>query len=145
MMNRTIIAALSIVALLAGCAIGPNFKSTPPTQAPAWNAPLPHGGDTVALVDWWRAWNDATLVMLIAQAQRENSTIAQAAARISQARATVRAQTAALLPSFTGNASDIRSKGGANGMGGNFTGAVATESERDRTRSIALDAAWELD
>ncbi len=138
-----IIAALVAITLLASCAIGPDFKSMPATQAPAWNAPLPHGGDKVALVQWWSAWNDATLVMLIDQAQRENSTIAQAAARIGQARATVRAQTALLLPSFTGNASDIRSKGGANGMAGNFTGAASAESER--TRSSSLDAAWELD
>ncbi len=140
-----IIAALAAITLLASCAIGPDFKSMPPTQATAWNAPLPHGGDKVTLAQWWSAWNDATLVTLIDQAQRENPTIAQAAARIGQARALVRAQTALLLPSFTGNASDIRSKGGANGigMGGNFTGAATAESER--TRSIALDAAWELD
>ena len=138
-----IVAALTVSALLTSCAVGPDFQRLPYTNAPAWNAPLPHGGDKVALAQWWGAWNDATLVMLIAQAQRENPTIAQSAARIGQARATVRAQTASLLPSFTGNASDIRSKGGANGMAGNFSGAATTESER--TRSIALDAVWELD
>ena len=143
MKMHRLIAALTVGALLAGCAVGPDFQRMPPTKAPAWVAPLPHGGDKVALAKWWSAWNDATLVMLIDQAQRENPTIAQSAARIGQARATVRAQTASLLPSFTGNASDIRSKGGANGMGGNFTGAATNESER--TRSIALDAAWELD
>ena len=140
-----IIAALTATTLLASCAVGPNFQRKPPTNAPAWNAPLPHGGDKVALAQWWSVWNDTTLVTLIDQAQRENPSVAQAAARIFQARATVRAQTASLLPSFTGNASDIRSKGGVNGMAGNFASAAATEREADRTRSISLDAAWELD
>ena len=140
-MNRlNKLTALVVSVMVSACAIGPDFQPVAPTKSPSWSAPLPHGGDSVALSDWWRAWDDQALVALIAQAQRENPTIAQAAARITQARATVRAQTASLLPSVDGKASDIRSKGGANGMPGNLPG-----SESERTRSVALDAIWELD
>ena len=140
MKKRKTISALILGALLTGCAIGPDFQSVPPTRAPAWNAPLPHGGDRVALSEWWSGWNDPALVALIAQAQRENPTIAQAAARIGQARATVRAQTALLLPAFDGKASDIRSKGGINAFP-----VDPASNESERVRSASIDAAWELD
>ena len=86
--------ALVVSVMVSACAIGPDFLPVAPTNTQSWSAPLPHGGNRVALSDWWRAWDDQALVALIAQAQRENPTIAQAAARITQARATVRMQTA---------------------------------------------------
>ena len=142
MKKRKILIASILAALLAGCTIGPDFQHAPSTRASTWNAPLPHGGDTVALLQWWSGWNDQALVVLIAQAERENPTIAQAAARIGLARATVRAQTALLLPAFDGKASDIRSKGDMNFFPADPS---LSESERTRTRSAAIDTAWELD
>ena len=139
MKNRNKAIVLVVSVLLNGCAVGPDYRQSAPEAAPAWVAPLPHGGSLVALTRWWESWNDPALTSLIEQGQRENPTVAQAVARIRQARATVSSQTSALLPSFDGRASDIRSKGGMQ------TNSFAQADTVQRNRSVLLDALWELD
>jgi len=115
---------LTLAACLAalgtgGCAVGPDYIKPAPFGSVAmatWVAPLPHHGSSVELVNWWQRWNDPVLVELLAQAQRQNRSIAQSSARITQARAAYRAATSALLPSAAANASDNRSKGGQGGQ-----------------------------
>jgi NodT family efflux transporter outer membrane factor (OMF) lipoprotein len=80
------------------------------------------------------------LAELIVSAQSANATVQQAAARIAQSRASYQSLTSVLLPSFTGNAADIRSKGGQQAI---FSPSGANEEQRSRNAS--LDAAWELD
>jgi NodT family efflux transporter outer membrane factor (OMF) lipoprotein len=77
---------------------------------------------------------------LISDAQERSPTIEQAAARIAQARASYTSLTSSLLPSFTANASDNRSKGGQQAQ---FSPGGANVEQR--SRSLSLDAAWELD
>ncbi len=87
------------VLALAACATAPD--ATPPgPQAGAWFAPLPHGGDTGALRDWWSRFDDPLLPALVADAERGSPTLAQAAARIEQARAQLRTARSALWPSL---------------------------------------------
>lgn len=137
---------LTLAACLAalgtgGCAVGPDYIKPAPFGSVAmatWVAPLPHHGSSAELVNWWQRWNDPVLVELLAQAQRQNRSIAQSSARITQARAAYRAATSALLPSAAANASDNRSKGGQGELG-------ATGNTLERSRSLSLDAAWELD
>lgn len=65
--GRALLAMLPLA--LAACAAPP---AMPPLQASAperWSAPLPHGGQTQALADWWGQWNDPVLTRLIEQAQ----------------------------------------------------------------------------
>ncbi len=113
--------------LLAGCAL-----TRPPAQVPAptpaqWNAPipptLPHDGSLTALADWWRTPGDALLVELIEAAERESPSIASAAARIAEARATRGAAGAALLPHLDGSLSASR---GTAGFGSSPTGTSGT-------------------
>jgi NodT family efflux transporter outer membrane factor (OMF) lipoprotein len=149
--------ALLAVLGISGCAIGPDYVKPAPIGSVAmetWVAPLPHDGSSGELVNWWQRWNDPVLVELLAQAQQQNRTIAQSSARITQARAAYRATTSALLPSFTANASDSRSKGGQGGQGaasstpgqGTQSGQLFSGSgDMQRNRSLSLDAAWELD
>ena len=147
-MNRTktLAALIAATLLLAGCAIGPDYErpaaATLGTNA-TWQAPLPvlpHDGKSAALIDWWKSWNDPALSTLIEQSQRENTTIAQAMARIAQARASYDSLIGALMPSVTGNAYDTRSKGGQQA---GFSSAGGKDSRRSEHASI--DAAWELD
>lgn len=149
--------ALLAVLGISGCAIGPDYSRPAPVGSVAmatWVAPLPHEGSPAELINWWQRWSDPTLVELVAQAQLQNRSIAQSSARISQARATYRSATSALLPSFTANASDNRSKGGQAGQGapgatpsqGAQSGQFSSGStDAQRNRSLSLDAAWELD
>lgn len=143
-------AAVCIALMLTGCAIGPDYVRPATSANATWQAPLPlaptlpHDGKNAALVQWWSQWDDPVLVELIAHAQRENTTIAQAGARIAQSRASYRGIRSALFPAITATGSDIRSKGGQSGQNASFgTSNDATTEQHSRT--LSLDAAWELD
>jgi outer membrane protein, multidrug efflux system len=154
----TLIAAC--IASAAGCAVGPNYS--PPTLPlpQTWIAPAEfataHDGDTTKLKDWWASWGDPVLVELIDNAQKENSTVLIAAARIDAARATVISTGSSLWPGLTANASDNRSRGSNNqgnsgssegNSGGGVSGGSSggTGSTISRNRSASVDALWELD
>lgn len=128
------LSALAAAASLAACASAPS-EPTPSSAAPwpaQWQAPLPHDGQVTALRDWWRQFDDPLLLELIGAAQAVSPTIASAASRIEQARATRVAAGAALLPALDANASAVRGKQDF------VTGTAATYS-------AGVQASWELD
>jgi NodT family efflux transporter outer membrane factor (OMF) lipoprotein len=132
---RALIAALALTCL-AACAGGPAPDPPATTDGadhPAhWQAPLPHHGELTALSQWWRQFDDPVLLQLIDAAQAASPTLAAAAARIAQSRATQVAAGAALLPSLDANASAVRGKQDfVSGLG--------------NTGSIGLQSSWELD
>ena len=119
--------------LLAACGT-PRLASQPELPLPEqWQAALPHGGDVQALADWWRRFDDPLLPELVAQAQVSNPTLAQAAARIGQARAGLQSAQAQRWPGVTLNAQSQRGAAAAN----NFN--TSTQA------SAAADAQWEVD
>jgi NodT family efflux transporter outer membrane factor (OMF) lipoprotein len=131
---------LAVALAAAGCAVGPDYQRPPIQTAPRWSAPLPaHGGDVSELSRWWLAWGDSTMVDLIARAQAASPSIELAHARIAEARATLRAQTATLLPGFTARAVDERSKGGIQGS------PPVAPAQVQHLRDAKFDASWELD
>jgi outer membrane protein, multidrug efflux system len=128
--------AISLIGL-AACSSGPAplppAAPTAAADAPAqWNAPLPHRGDLTALATWWRQFDDPVLPSLIDAAQAASPTIASAAARIEQSRATRIAAGAALLPTLDESASAQRGKQ-------DFTSGLGNSA------SIGLQTAWEID
>lgn len=137
----------------AGCAVGPNFVKPTTTTHNTWIAPspvLPHQGQPATLVNWWSEWNDPVLAELINNAVRENTTIAQAAARIAESRANTRGLTSYLFPSFTAHANNTHSKGDQqNNQGGQSlqpnNQSSADSNSSQRISISAIDAAWELD
>jgi len=87
---------------VAGCATGPVDRPALPAaparfvHADAVAArPAPAPAD---LVTWWRGFDDPLLVAFVEEALQENLDIAQAVARVDQARAGLRVANAALLP-----------------------------------------------
>src|SRR5205085_2229854 len=68
--------------------------------------------------EWWKAFSDPVLDELIERAERGNSSIRVAAARLTQARAFVRATDAARAPQVDVGASAARAGGIVNGVGG---------------------------
>lgn len=125
---------LVLAALVAACATPP--ATTPPADVvpAAWSAPLPHGGQPTQLADWWAQFDDPLLLDLIETAQRQNPTLAQAAARIRQSRALAEATGAARWPSVNLTAGGTRSSTDLPPTPG-----VQTVS------SVGLDALWEID
>jgi multidrug efflux system outer membrane protein len=147
--------------LLSACALPrPPEQVTAPTPAqwttplPGASAALPHGGSLPSLAEWWRQLDDPLLVQLIDAAEAASPTVASAAARIAEARASRVAAGAALGPKLDGSLSASRSNSPTSGFGG--TGAVGvpgatgsagalTESPPITTAQAGLQASWEID
>ncbi len=129
--------AAGLVLGLAGCATPP-----PPKDAlkqaeqtpPAWVAPLPHGGQAIALQDWWSQFDDPLLGQLIEQTQAANPTLQQAVARIKQARAQATQAGSAQWPNVNLNAAAQRQRLP-------LVSGVPTQT----LSTASLDAAWEID
>lgn len=116
--TQTAVAALLLS--LAGCAVGPNFKTPPPPanggfapagtvlDAPTVSAPVA-GGDAQRFVEgldipgqWWTLFQSADLNALIELALKRNPTLESAQAALRQANENVSAQRGALYPSVSG-------------------------------------------
>ncbi|WP_174873974.1 efflux transporter outer membrane subunit [Vogesella oryzae] len=117
---------------LSGCAtVGPDYQTPAVRMDAQWQAALPHGGSTTALLDWWQSFNDPTLSSLLKAAEADSPTLDKALAAIASARASDSEANLSGLPTLTASASDSRS--------GSKGGSVS------RVSSAALDASWEID
>lgn len=90
---------LTLITCLSGCAI-PWQKQWPTHKTPVLE--LPAQAPTLKLLsvdrEWWKAFHDATLNDLVADALVNNADLAKAAANVSEARANVGAAQAMLSP-----------------------------------------------
>ncbi len=139
-----VLAAGLALACVAGCKVGPDYK-TPVTPMPgSWagpgesasTRPIEHTtNETPANLDrWWTAFDDATLTSLIDRALAGNLTLAQAIARVTQARASAKIAGSVLLPDVNASAGYTRSRSGSS------AGARTSNLFRD-----GFDASWEID
>ena len=151
------LAAPLLAMLLAGCAVGPDYKAPQlsGTEAPAsWHATLPHHGSRMALARWWEQFHDPVLTQLVEQADATSPTIAQAVGRVREARATVSSSQAALFPQLKGSGSATRQGGfggsqlgagaGAGGLGAS-TLSPTLGLGTITTLAAQADASWEID
>lgn len=128
--NASLVATL---AALGACASGPAPLPGIDDGAPAhWQAPLPHRGELTELSRWWQQFGDPVLVQLIDAGQAVSPSIASAASRIEQSRATRVVAGAALLPTLDASASTLRGRQ-------DFVNGLR------HSDSVGLQAGWELD
>ena len=103
---------LAAAAMIAGCAVGPDY--TPPeTPVPAsWHAPAEGGekGGPVDLAKWWEVFGDEKLNALIAEAAQSNFDVRVAEARVRAARAARGIVAADLYPNLNATGSYQRSQ-----------------------------------
>ena len=125
--------AISVGLVLAGCAVGPDYRRPEPEAVNAWSAPLPHGGETAMLARWWSQFDDPTLTALVEAAEHDSPDLDQAVARIAQSRAGAVAADSARLPSLALASSGQRSQ------------SPLSTPPRQTVRQASLDASWELD
>ncbi|RVT94971.1 efflux transporter outer membrane subunit [Sphingomonas crocodyli] len=102
--------------LLSGCAVGPDYKpkANADLKVPrAFVASDPSEADAepLDLAQWWREFDDPVLTNLVDRAFAANLDIAAAAARLAQARATLRGTQGQLLPTADVSGSANRSVG----------------------------------
>ena len=136
-------AAVSAAAL-SGCLLGPDHERpsaeglVPEAFAAA---PVPGGGaaddpspaaSAAADARWWGAWSDPAVARLVSEACATNLSLAQAGARVRQARATLGAARAALRPTL--------------GLSGSASANKAYDPDSSsRSVRAGADAGWELD
>lgn len=136
--NWLFAAVLSAV-LMAGCAIGPNYKR-PTVDAPG-NYRFAASPSTNSLGDlpWWEVFKDPVLLDLITTAVTNNYDLRQAVARVEQARNFAVAARAPLFPQI--------GYGGNVGRGRNaaFNSPVPMNGVTESSAAARLNAFWEID
>jgi len=98
--------------LLAGCAVGPNYKRPPITSPEVTRGQVgPTEAASLADLPWWQVFQDPVLQQLVAEAIRGNYDLQTAVFRVEQARQLVGVARADLLPQveYRGAASRQRS------------------------------------
>lgn len=142
MTETTKLAGVALALLLAGCAVGPDYR-TPEVSVPAaWHSAMKGGLKSVSpeaaqLAQWWNGLDDPQLSRLIEQATANNLDLKQAQARLREARARRGISAADRFPTLNAGASANRSRSSEE-MG--FGGGNVSE-----TWSAQFDASWELD
>ena len=133
-MRPTLILGLLPLAL-AACAVGPAYQ-VPSTPSPAafkeaagWVPAVP--ADTLERGPWWTLFGDPALNQLVQQVDVSNQNVAAAVASYAQARALVREQRAALLPSVGLNLNADRSGGRNTGSAGRYSLGIGGSWEPD--------------
>jgi NodT family efflux transporter outer membrane factor (OMF) lipoprotein len=130
--------ALALAALLAGCAVGPDYVR-PAMELPQaykengpWKVAAP--GQIDGNQRWWEAYRDPILNELIVQANAANQNIRQSEAQYRQAQAAAQIARASLWPTVGASAGATRGQSNTNGV-----------QRLADTYSVGLNASWEAD
>jgi len=131
---------LSAALLLAGCAVGPDYKR-PEVQVPPefrGQAPeIPATEKSVGDLAWWEIFQDPVLQELLRTALAANYDLRIATARVLDARAQVTVTRSFQFPDVTGNASAAYTR--------IFGDRTPFQSKSTFSPVGTLDLAWELD
>ena len=141
MRQGTVLSLTAALAILSGCAVGPNYSRPAPlvdasapafSDSAAWKMAEPGQADIQS--DWWTVYQDTLLNQLVAQAMQANQSLAQTQAVYAQAQALVPAAQAA-------NSATLAASAGVNRAQAYSQGASSVTT----THAWGLQAAWEPD
>lgn len=148
MPKRTLVALIA-ASLLAGCAVGPDYvrPETPMPeqylgQAAVDRRPAAASAD---LLVWWTGFGDPQLTRFVALALEQNLDLAQASARVAQARAGLGAANAALLPSGNIGGQAARAYQSVETPLGRVLSSTPSFDRYGNVYEANLGASWELD
>lgn len=147
-LQRSLVLLMS-ASSLAGCAVGPDYQRPAIASAPTYmgSAAVAARPQTVpvAVDSWWSGFGDPVLTDLVTRALDQNLDIAQAVARVSQAKASLRAADAALLPSASISASAATAHQSLETPTGRIASATPGFDRNGQLYDASLGAAWEID
>jgi multidrug efflux system outer membrane protein len=136
---RRLLAAALLPLMLAGCAVGPNYKR-PPLTVPEQTRGQVGPAEAASLADsaWWDIFSDETLRGLIDEALANGYDVRIAAARVEEARANAGIARSPFYPQiqYQGQWSRARQSGAAFGIS-----SIPPASLYD----VNLGASWEID
>jgi NodT family efflux transporter outer membrane factor (OMF) lipoprotein len=149
MSPKLTLAALLLASLSTGCAVGPDYVRP--------DIPLPERFRGQAAVDqrlakssaelatWWAGFGDPQLTRFVTLALEQNLDLAQASARVTQARAGLGAADAALLPSGNISGQAARSYQSVETPLGRVLNSTPGYDRYGGAYEANLGASWELD
>ncbi|KRB85374.1 RND transporter [Sphingomonas sp. Root710] len=140
----------ALLALLAGCTVGPDYHGPVASPATTPRAAFVRAGEFIpaaepALADWWTAFGDTTLNALEARALAGNPGIAVAEARLRQARAGLRLERANGAPTVNTSATYLHATLPGVNIGQANDASTDDGSQSLNFYNVGFDASWELD
>jgi multidrug efflux system outer membrane protein len=136
-------------ALVSACSVGPDYRPRSASELgvpDAWSVTAAPSAED--LTRWWRNFDDPVLGQLVEQAASANLDIAQAVARLRQARESLVVSRSSLLPSLSGSGGYSRTEP-IRGGGTTVTlpdGSITTTDGGGSGRfSAGLDASYQID
>ena len=111
--------ALVLVTVLAGCAVGPDYKrpalDSPAAYRTAGDATAPAGTNSFADLDWWQVFQDPQLSDYLSEALTNNWDIQIAAARVLQAEGALKIARSQYFPTINAGADIYTTRTSQNG------------------------------
>lgn len=148
MLLRPTFAALLMVSLLAGCAVGPDYIRPDVTLPEQFRGQAVDHRQVPASADlamWWMGFGDSQLTQFVTLALEQNLDLVEAAARIGQARAGLAAANAALLPSGSVSGQTVRAYQSVETPLGRILNSYPSFERYGHADEVNLGANWELD
>ncbi|CAN5549984.1 efflux transporter outer membrane subunit [soil metagenome] len=148
-MFRQRIALLLVATLpLVGCTVGPDYRPAAPSKlgVPDNFSVATPAVDGASLTRWWNSFDDPLLARIVEQARSNNLDIAQAVARLRQAREALVQSRAQLLPSVSGSGGyshNATLRGASTSTVVN--GTVISSRGASDNLSLGLDVAYQAD
>jgi multidrug efflux system outer membrane protein len=139
--GQPIVAGIVGALLLAGCAIGPDYKRPPVAEPETFRGQATAEAASLADAPWWEVFQDPVLRDLIQEALRNNYDVRIAAARVEEARAILGIARSDFFPSLDYNVDVARGNVAPGPLGAPGGKAPTTKTFYSGT----LDASWELD
>lgn len=138
-MNKVILSIIAVI-LLAGCAIGPDYKRPAVDIPKTWRVEEKEAMDT-ANAAWWRQFGDPVLNNLVSSALKENKDIKIAAARVEQYIGQYATTRAILFPQAAASGTAGRARASERGA------VPITEGVQNPADNyqVILNANWEID
>lgn len=149
MLAKSTLAAFIVASLSTGCAVGPDYVR-PHVLVPErfqGEAAVDHRHATASadLAAWWTGFGDPQLTRFVTLAQEQNLDLAQASARVAQARAGLGAANAALLPSGNVTGQAARAYLSVENPLGRILNSTPGFDRYGNDYEVNVGASWELD
>jgi multidrug efflux system outer membrane protein len=139
---KALSAALVATALLAGCAMGPDYKRPPVAEPQVFRGQPTAEAASLADLPWWEAFQDQILQNLIREALASNYSVQIAAARVQEARAHLGEARSKFYPAISyGFTAQDQRNGIAAQLGLNSTSGP----EAQQLYAGVLAMSWEID
>lgn len=130
--------------VMAGCAVGSDYRQ-PASPLPQHFIGQTQPATPASLATWWRQFDDPLLARYVSLAIEQNLDLAQAAARVTQARAGLGAANAALLPSAGATGSAARAYQSVETPLGQVLNSTPGYERWGNAYETNLEASWEVD